>query len=356
MSESALIEEAIQVPVAALRLNPKNPRLPEGAPTDQASLRALIEAKYNPIAIARSIATHGYFSSEPLIVQKKGSTYLVLEGNRRLVALTLLASPNLARDRDLRPEWKALSTKAKKSGLLPNLIPAVPTTDPKKIDAILGYRHISGIQPWDPYNKSRFVAHLVEQSKSTFDEIALLVGERPGEVRSMYRNFAIVRQADRRRLDTRAVKAGFGVFTRAMGSVAVQRFIGAPPPKGVRAREDPIAKKNIAKLRRLFLYLYGGRDRSGRVIGESRDLSILADVLGSAEGRTVLQKTGDLDAAYEAIGGFEQRLLDRLATARKALTDAKVDIAKYGRSRAVRDQLDACQEALDRLVRTNARR
>src|SRR5262249_19240151 len=76
-----------------LLMDSQNPRIPEDKNSlspDQ--LVAYVAHKYNALAIARSIADHAYFPSEPLIAIPKGNSgkLIVVEGNRRLSALKLL--------------------------------------------------------------------------------------------------------------------------------------------------------------------------------------------------------------------------------------------------------------------------
>lgn len=57
------------LPLNQLRLDPRNPRLPNPRPSvGQQELIRLIDKAYDPLAIARSISEHTYFESEPLIV------------------------------------------------------------------------------------------------------------------------------------------------------------------------------------------------------------------------------------------------------------------------------------------------
>ena len=67
-----------ELPIEQLRLDAFNPRLSESL-QGESQQRLLIEIveKYNAIDVARSIASHGYFPSEPLIV---------IEGGRRHVS------------------------------------------------------------------------------------------------------------------------------------------------------------------------------------------------------------------------------------------------------------------------------
>ena len=67
--------------------------------------------------------------------------------------------------------------------------------DRQSVAPVIGYRHISGIEPWEPYAKARFIASLVDDEQLEFQAVADLVGERSNDVAANYRNFAVVTQA-----------------------------------------------------------------------------------------------------------------------------------------------------------------
>src|SRR4051794_26604688 len=84
-------------PLSALRLDWANPRLREHmrrADVSQDELLLYIDRSYEPLDIARSIARHGYFESEPLIGVREDDAVTIVEGNRRLVALRGLLVPD----------------------------------------------------------------------------------------------------------------------------------------------------------------------------------------------------------------------------------------------------------------------
>jgi hypothetical protein len=137
------------VPLETLELDPKNPRLPDSVRGQgQEAILLFIEQNYRPILIGRSIALHRFFVSEPLIViQGARSKYVVVEGNRRLVALRLLTDAELRKKVKDR-EWDEL---AKQTELPSEGIPVVIARTREEIAPIIGYRHIAGIQEWEPY-------------------------------------------------------------------------------------------------------------------------------------------------------------------------------------------------------------
>jgi hypothetical protein len=80
----------------------ENPRLPEEHDSQFAAIRAMlgIEAT-KTLALAQAIATEGFSPFERLFVTPSSDSpnrFIVLEGNRRLTALKLLAEPKLGQD------------------------------------------------------------------------------------------------------------------------------------------------------------------------------------------------------------------------------------------------------------------
>jgi len=64
--------KVMDLSLGALLLDEENPRLPETLEDrGQEGLTRYIANEYNTVEVARSIAEHGYFDSEPLIAIKR---------------------------------------------------------------------------------------------------------------------------------------------------------------------------------------------------------------------------------------------------------------------------------------------
>lgn len=330
-----------------LHLDSQNPRLPEELQgSEEQVLLEHIAETYDPLVVAESLSVHGYFPSEPIIVirdESREGHYIVVEGNRRVVALRLLAEPSLAESLDDHTAWKELSDKTD----VPTKIPAVIAPHRAAVAPIIGYRHISGIEPWEPYAKARFLAQLVDAGTS-FEESGRLVGERHTEVAAQYRNHQIVEQARERDIDVAPTVDSFGVFTRAMTSAPLRTYVGAPAPSAVSAGAQPIPDDKTDELKELLSWLFGDATHPP-VIGESRDITELGTVVDSEEGLRLLKTTRDLEAAFVAAGGLRDRLVRRLTNAHNSLVAAAEDYEDYSDDDQVKALLAACQVALDNL-------
>lgn len=331
-----------------LLLDPQNPRLPRdvrGNP-DQSALATYIARRYHAIEVARSIASNGFFESEPLIAVKSGSQWRVVEGNRRLTALKGLADPKLRKAFSNAKEWERIS----KDANLPDLIPVVVAVKEKDIWPIVGYRHISGIEPWDPYAKAQFIADRVDSDVS-WEKVAILVGESETSVRSHYRNFKINEQArDDFDIDVSEVEGQFGTFTRAMSSIPVRTFIKAPAPRDVRKKKPPLPASQAPRTEELLGWIFGVGDQEP-VIDESRDLTELGIVLQDANATKVLQETRDLTEAYLVSPGQRDDLAKRLRKAETLLRTTLPDVKDQSDDEEIVAWVKRCGKAVRALLK-----
>lgn len=336
------------LPLADLRFDRLNPRLPiEAQSDDQDVLLKFIVNEYSPIEIARSIASHGYFASEPLIVVTENGNHVVVEGNRRLAALRLLKNPSWVKSLELSDatEWATLGQRVN----IPDTVPVVRATSRESVAPIIGYRHISGIEPWDPIAKARFLASLVDTHNKTFEEVATLVGESRTTVAAHYRNFRIEKQArEDFKLDTSRAQKRFGVFTRAMQDDNVRSFLDAPQPGKVKPGEKPLPSGASSRMKEFLSWAFGD-DVSAPVSTDSRKIKELGVAITSKDGLAVLRKRRDLGEAFIAAGGVKRRVLENLQEAEARLSAALDDIKGLKGDTDIQGMVAACQKVVAEL-------
>ncbi len=337
-----------------LHLDFDNPRLPADRhfDGDEDLLLRYVADTYDTIEVAESIARHGFFVSEPLIVIREKRRVIVVEGNRRLAALRILRDPSLAKG---LVDEKQFIEEAKRAAP-PDVVPVVLARDRQTVSSLVGYRHISGIQPWDAYSQARFIAQQVDDNdRLSFEEVAANIGERWSDVAAKYRNYGILRQARGEfGLDTdRGIKS-FGVFTRAMNAQGLREYIEAPAPSAVVPRQPPLKAAQRHELELLLQWLFGTKEKPA-VIGESRDITTLGRAVASESGREVLIKTNSLREADAAAGGPRDRLLKRLENARANLSAAMEDFETYADDEQVLRLIHECEALVRHLTEFDAR-
>lgn len=294
----------------------KNPRLPDDLrdwPEDD-PLLVYIADTFDALNVAESIARYGFWSSEPLIVTEEDGRLVVLEGNRRLTALLGLAREDLRSQFASPNPWHR---HAEHAGVTLGMeIPVLLADERRDADALIGFRHIAGIQAWSPLQRARFIAHLVEERDQPFAEVAETVGEDEPIVRLHYRNqdvLRLLRRAGREELAKQGEQR-FGTFTAAMNRVALRDYIGVPSAADVTEGGEHFDRAYLAKAEDLFSWMYG-TEADKKVIRETRDLGRLAEVIRNQEALDELQRTRDLDAAYALTAGAEKTVYRQFAMA-----------------------------------------
>lgn len=135
-----------------VRLDPQNPRLPDGTSSDHEAVNRLLDENYPALlALAKDLVETGESNPAELpIVMKDGIKYLVLEGNRRFAALKLLANPSLADDEKRRAAFGRLA----KKGTHPKTVMCAVDNSRETADHWLVLRHTGenggvGVRRWN---------------------------------------------------------------------------------------------------------------------------------------------------------------------------------------------------------------
>lgn len=342
------------IAIRDLRLDPTNPRLPEALQgATQEDLAVDLELGFEAFAVAESIASHGFFTSEPLIAvpdANESSTWVVVEGNRRLTALLGLANPAI-RSQFPNPEsWEALAAKA---SMTPETrVPVVVVESRSTVVPIIGFRHISGILSWTPFAQARYVAKLVDDDGLSFAEVAKMIGIEKGRAGNLYRDQAIAKQAAELGIETGPVEEAFSLLTVAMTNTKLRDFVSAPLGSKFQPGSEPVPSSKTSELTELLGWIFGTTD-SDKVLTDSRDINKLGGVINSPVGLTSLRSGDSLAEALQKIDDAGLDTLDRLArrlrAARNALQAAEIDIADHADHPDVQVLLEELQSSLDSL-------
>jgi len=343
-----------------LLLDPANPRLPEDACTDsQKDLLLALARDYSLLDVGRSIAENGYFEEEPLAAvpaNEDPPQYTVVEGNRRLAALKLLTDGHL---RDLirdslgasMKEWDALS-ESERIGEIED-VPVVLYGDREDLLTFMGYRHITGVQEWDPLAKARFVNSLIEDYRMDFLAAARRIGSNTPSVRQVYLAYRVYRQARDQGVDVSMVEDSYGVFTRSMSSAPLKAHIGiAPATQNTQNPAElakPVPADRADELSELVSWVAGDSSTSA-VITDSRQITELGRVAATEEALEHLRDTRDLGSAHELTDGAAERVIKSLLQARKKLESALRDIDPAGVTPGIEEAVKSTHELTTKLV------
>jgi hypothetical protein len=337
-----------------LRLDPENPRLPVALQhASQEDLAVDLELGFEAFTVAESIASHGFFASEPLIAVPSDSepgAWIVVEGNRRLTALLGLAEPAIRSQFPSPDLWGSL---AEKAGLtLSTEVPVVVVDSRSTVVPIIGFRHISGILGWTPFAQARYVAKLVDEDGLSFAEVAKMIGVDKGRAGNLYREQAIAKQAAHLGIPTGPVEEAFSLLTVAMSNTKLRGFVGAPLGSKLESGSEPVPAAKTSELKELLGWVFGTSE-TDKVLTDSRDINKLGGAISSPVGLAALRSGDSLAEALQKIddAGLDKldRLIKRLRTARNALQAAEIDIVDHGDDADVQALLEEVQTSVDAL-------
>jgi hypothetical protein len=295
------------VPIELLRFDPQNPRFPSrfnSHDLNEVLLFMLQDAGL--IDLMRSIAKQGFFPGEPLLVSPDpdgGDSLIVVEGNRRLAACTLLVNPALAPANE-----KAVSEIAAGADLSRvNPVPCLRFNTREEILKHLGYRHVTGIKEWDPLAKARFLDQQFELESGSVPvrlrSIARSIGSRSdyvGRLLTAYRLYLVLE--DNNFFDIERLTETNINFSLIPSVLAYENIIAY---LGLDSSQD-IAMEGLNLGRWEFLAKFIFAQEKGRTrLGESRNIRQLADILDHQRARDALESGVSLAQARKLLGGSE---------------------------------------------------
>lgn len=257
-----------QLDLGLLLFDPENPRFSAFETSTDAEVISRMTETENVQELMGSIGEQGYFHGEPLLVAPEdpdgaSGKYIVVEGNRRLAALKLLAG-SIGSD---KPSIAALRESARhRENTAPCLI------FPKRRDVLryLGYRHITGAKRWEPLPKARYLKQLKDEfysdlsAEDQFRTLAKEIGSRADYVAQMLTGLEVYDRASAKRFyDLNGVNEAsvdFSLLTTALSYSAISAYVGL---KSKADLEGPLFSDDHC--RDLFYWMYSPQeDEIGR--------------------------------------------------------------------------------------------
>ena len=315
--------ESKSIKVALLDFDEKNPRFaPEIAAGSEELLLDRFVRDERLLEIIDSIGDQGYFPGEPLlIVPQKNGRYTVVEGNRRLAALKLLAG-------QLKPPEGRISIEmaVNEAKVRPEFVPCLVFKRENQILRYLGFRHITGIKSWSSLQKARYIERLQKDnySERPRDEglrlLARETGSKASYMGQMLTALSLYKRAEAENffdLELDADDIDFSIISTALSYSNIIEYLG------LEGRTDiDIRSLNKIHLKNLFLWLFVAKNNQRSVVGESRNLKKLAAVVASPVAVKELLKEGRLDEAFEFSKGPAIALAEALSQVDRRLNAA----------------------------------
>ena len=276
-----------------LRLDLRNPRVTDADFENQEDVLEYLIDHVDVDELIQSILSSGWLDYEPLIVLEGDN--VVLEGNRRLVALRILC------DRDLREKLKINLPTEPGPEALPQFIRVHHVKSRSEARDFIGFKHINGPFKWDALAKAKYTAEWLDEG-ADIKQISRRLGDNHNTVVRLVNGWRVLCQsyvAGFDRSETTKRSFPFSHLYTALARPNVRRYLRLPEgDKSEVFSKDPVPIGEVENLRCLMSWLYGQKNEPAVITSQNPDLNRLVDVLGNEAARTMLEAKRDLAAAY----------------------------------------------------------
>lgn len=326
-----------KVPTELLDFDPNNPRLVEDGiknQTDSQIILALADTA-DLAEVVESVAANGYLDIEPIIAQRNGSRWRVLEGNRRLAAIRILQTPALAKGTGISvPEISAENLSTLKE------VTVYAVASPDQAREYIGFKHINGPHKWDAIAKARFAADWYRKEESsglTIEKIARRLGDNHDTAVRLINGMFVLDQALEAKIyDIKDRYPGkrfaFSHLYTALTRPGFREYLGLSEEwRADDPRPNPVPKQNLENLKQVLTWLYGSKSDGVKpvITSQNPDLKFLAEVLANPRARTIMLARNDLREAHAQVERKGARFESALVNAKQEVEVAMSQIIGY---------------------------
>ena len=275
------------LPLESLLFDPQNPRFPSvgTGDNDPDAIRWMLD-NANIIELMNSIGEQGFFVGEPLVVvpSKTSGKYEVVEGNRRLTAVSLLSHPELAPTKK-----KSVEEASNAATYKPTELPCLIFDKRDEVLHYLAFRHVTGIQKWGPLQKARYLKQLSEtevfRSLTKIElrrRLAREIGTRPDYVGKLLAGLSVYETvAENSFFEIPGLEDAEGWYSVLSTAVTSYKNIAEYVGMSGVTDDDPTKLKK-PNLKKLAEWLFRKNSEGVARVAESRDLKKLARVVANA--------------------------------------------------------------------------
>ncbi len=307
--------------ISALYLDPDNPRLGRNQTGKELSQARILDQMKDWALdeLATSFVESGFWPHEALLVVQEDrggrSRLVVVEGNRRLAALKLLA--DAVNGKPISRKWAEIAEIEQVGPDLFSRVPYIRIDKRSDVDSFLGFRHVTGIAEWRPAEKAEYIAKLVEDRKMSYEEVTRRIGSRVNSVRQNYISYRLLLQMENTEdISTKHVENKFSVLYLSLRTSGVQKYLQIDIQASPRSARNPVPKGKLEELARFALWLFGN-DKIDPIVAESRQVDRFGYILESKKAVDYLERSEkpNFETAYRLAGGDEPELVRLLEKA-----------------------------------------
>ena len=154
-----------KVKITDLFLDQENIRLQVEVKSSQEALISDLFFNENAMQVLESIASNGFFPDEVPVIIKEDKKFIVIDGNRRIAALKVLARPEIVPSKEVK-----VKEILKKANPAIREVEIVVAPDRNSVRHFLASKHTQNTRrPWRPLRQAYFYKAELERGKTVKD-------------------------------------------------------------------------------------------------------------------------------------------------------------------------------------------
>jgi hypothetical protein len=275
-----------------LKLDLQNPRMPDSHFNDELEAILYLVDNADVSELVQSITTSGWFDYEPLIVLR--DSRIVVEGNRRMAALRIIASPDLQAESGISIPDDAAP--------YPDQVRVRLVESKREARSFIGFKHINGAFKWDSLAKARFAADWLADERDV-KKVSQELGDNHNTILRLVNGWRVLEQAedeglfDRSKSDKRVF--AFSHLYTGLTRPGMRDYLGLEAGEDGLLPEKPVRQAKYQELRRVTSWLYGQPNEPSIIRSQNPDLKRLVEVLANPRALSTLERTRDLVKSYD---------------------------------------------------------
>lgn len=291
-----------QIPLGQLKIDAQSPRLAIYDVDCRTSQQQLIQVYLNEMGInilINSIISSGFWPYSPLVVIEDDDDYIVLDGNRRLVAAQIINNPDTIKNipHHIRQAINDFNDKQKII-----TVPSIVVPSRKSVWQKLLFDHITGGH-WDVFTKAKFIDQIHNEYAVPLPEISYALANKNWVVQRFYEALKVLEQARSMKVYNHETdvahysRVRLNLLYHSLMNESVRQYLGMIE---LSDSDTPVPQTHQEELGWVLKWIYGKEiDRINPVV-TLKNLDQFGDLLAKQEGVISLKIGERVEDAYDS--------------------------------------------------------
>ena len=186
-------------------------------------------------------------------------------------------------------------------------IPYLLVDERKDVEAFLGFRHVTGIEEWDPADKAAYISRMIDEGNMTYHEVMRKIGSKTPTVRQHYIAHRLLLEIDKSTdIPDENFESRFSVMYLSLRTPGVEKYLKLDTKAEPDEVKLSVSNIDNVKLQHFAEWIFGNEDKDP-VFKDSRKVDLFGHILNHPESVAYLEdsKNPNFEIAVQLSGGDE---------------------------------------------------